>query len=124
MPYLKALNIRNLPELSERPEMPMDYFVKGLAAMFVDFINKERKPSLTTVALGAPLYRDIHISTHHIVHTPASDFLRFREYHIDYNYRSPAGVSPVLSEVIKGAASTCERRWYSEYCLYTTCWLG
>ena len=103
--------------------MPMDYFVKGLAAMFVDIINKGRKPTLTTVALGAPLYTDLHIGTHHIVHTPVSDFLRFRMYHIDYNYRSSAGVSPVLSEIIKGATSTYEKSSYPKHFL-DNYWLG
>ena len=123
MPYLKALNIRNLPELTGRAAMPMDYFVKGLAAMFVDIISKGWKPTLTSVALGAPLYRDIVIGTHHIVHTPVSDLLCFRIYHIDYHYRSPAGASPVLSETVKGAASTCEESSYTRQFL-SMYWLG
>ena len=117
MPCLEALNIRNLPELTGRTTFPIDYFVKGLASRFVDIINKEQKPTLTTVALGAPLYSDIHIGTYHIVHTRASDFLRFRMYHVDYSYRSSVSVSPVLSEVIKGAASTCEESLYPKHFL-------
>lgn len=61
MPSLETLHIRNLPEMERRAAMPMDYFVKGLAAMFVDIVNKKPEPSLLKIiALGAPLYRDIN----------------------------------------------------------------
>lgn len=53
--------------------MPMEYFVKGLAAMFVDIVIKKPEPSLLkTIALGAPLSKDINIGTHHVHHTPVS----------------------------------------------------
>ena len=104
--------------------MPMDYFVKGLAAMFVDVANKKgRLYSLRTIALGAPLYRDLHIGTHHVVHTDLSDFLRFRVYDIDYNYPSPMGTSPVLREIVKGAADTSEEQLYEAH-LLDNYWLG
>ena len=54
MPQLEVLNVRNLPELTGRTVMPMDYFVKGLATMFVDIVSKNQKSTLTTIALGAP----------------------------------------------------------------------
>lgn len=124
MPYLKVLNIRNLPEISGRSAMPMDYFVKGLAAMFVDIVNKKRKSTLLkTVAIGAPLYRDVYIGTHHVVHTAVSDFLRFRIYNIDYDYPSPSGLSPVLSKICKGAASSSEDEFCHSHLLHNY-WLG
>ena len=105
MPYLEVLNIRNLPEISVKTAMPMDYFVKGLAATFVDIVNKERKSTLLKiVALGAPLYTDMKIGTHHIVHTDVSDLVRLRVYSVDYDYPSPSGLAPVLSQIVKGAA--------------------
>ena len=98
MPDLEVINIRNLPLLNARLAIPhMDYFVKSLAAMFVE-----------TVALGAPLYKDVNIGTHHVAHTPVSDFLRFRVYNVDYNYPSPSGLSTVLSELAKGAAVSAD----------------
>ena len=104
--------------------MPMDYFVKGLAAMFVDIVNKKQDSvRLKTIALGAPLYRDIYIGTHHVEHTTVSDFLRFRVYKIDHNYPSPRGLSPVLSEIGKGAARNTEEESYHTHLLYNY-WLG
>ena len=124
MPGLEALNIRNLPEISGRPAMPMDYFVKGLAAMFVDVANIARRLCpLGTIALGAPFYRDIDIGTHHVVHTDLSDFLRFRVYDVDYNYPSRMGMSPVLREIVKGAANTSEEQFDHERLLLNY-WLG
>ena len=101
MPNLTVLNIRNLPQFSGRVVLPMDYFAKGLAASFVDIVNLEQKSTLTTIAIGALLYRDLNIGTHHVVHTAVSDLIRFRVYNIGYDYQSPSGVSPVLSEVVK-----------------------
>lgn len=73
MPLLETPNIRNLPEMERRAAMPMEYFVKGLAAMFVDIVIKKSEPSLLkTIALGAPLSKDINIGTHHVLHTPVS----------------------------------------------------
>lgn len=104
--------------------MPMDYFVKGLAAMFVDIVNKKPEPSrLKTIALGAPLYRDINIGTHHVLHTPVSDLITFRVYSIDYNYSSPSGLSPVLSQIVKGAADSSEGDLYPPDLLHDY-WLG
>lgn len=110
MPDLEVLVIRNLPELKDGiSAMPMEYFVKGLAAMFLDVVNKKTKSaSFKTIALGAPLYRDVNIGTHHVVHTPISDFLRFRVYNIDYEYPSPSGLSTVLSQVVTGAALSAD----------------
>ena len=106
MPCLEVLNIRNLPQLSARLPMPhMDYFVKSLATMFVDTVNKKRESTfIKTIALGAPLYRDLLIGTYALTDTVLSDFLRFRVYSVDYNYPLPNGLSTVLSEVAKGAA--------------------
>ena len=123
MPCLEALNIRNLPEITGEVAMPMDYFVKGLAAMFVDIANKQREPTLKTIALGAPLYRDIYIGTHHVAHTSVSDLLRFRVYSMDYDYLSPSGPSPVLSQFVIGAADSSEEATYPDHLLYDY-WLG
>lgn len=103
--------------------MPPQYFVKGLATMFVDIANAKRKSTLKYIALGASLYRDFAIGTHHVVHTALSDFLRFRVYSIDYNYPSPSALSPVLSEVITGAASSSEDESYFSH-FSADYWLG
>lgn len=110
MPCLEVLNIRNLPQLSARLPMPhMDYFVKSLATMFVDTVNKDRESTfIKTIALGAPLYRDLLIGAHALPDTVLSDFLRFRVYSVDYRYPSPTGLSTVLSEVAKGAAVSAD----------------
>ena len=124
MPRLEVLNIRNLPEISGRVAMPMDYFVKSLAAMFVDVANKEGRPdSLRTIALGAPLFRDLRIGTHHVVHTDLSDYLRFHVYNIDYTCPSPISASPVLREIVRGAAHTSEEQ-ICEAHLLDGYWLG
>ena len=123
MPCLETLNIRNLPEIKGRPMMPIDYHVKGLAAMVVDFANERRNSTLKTIAIGAPFYRDIYIGTHHVVHTPVSDLLCLRVYSINYNYRSPSGLSPVLSQIIKGAVYSSEEELYPKHLLYDY-WLG
>lgn len=126
MPKLKILVIRNLPELKGGiSAMPMDYFAKGLATMFLDVVSKKRKSTFfKTFALGAPLYRDINIGTHHVDHTPVSDFLRFRVYNVDYNYPSPNGLSTVLSEVAKGAAVSVDELLMQELLLMNDYWLG
>lgn len=124
MPHLQVLNIRNLPILSDNCAMPMDYFVKGLAAMFVDIVNKKRKStSFEIIVLGAPLYRDVRIGTHHVAHSPVSDFLRFRAYNVDYKYPSPSGLTTVLSEVVKGAAISSDEALKHKHLLYFY-WLG
>ena len=127
MPRLETLNIRNLPVIKGRPKrrptMPMDYYVKGLAAMIVDIATEGRKSTLKTIAIGAPFYRDIYIGTHHITHTPVSDLLSLRVYSIGYNYQSPSGLSPVLSQIIKGAAYISEEELYPKDLLYDY-WLG
>ena len=125
MASLEVLNIRNLPQLSAKLAMPhMDYFVKSLAAMFVDIVNKDWKSALLkTIAIGAPLYKDVKIGIHHLTHTPVSDFLRFRVYSVDYKYPSPSGLSTVLSEVAKGAAVTAEEAFKHEM-LLNNYWLS
>ena len=123
MPCLKALNIRNLPEIKGSPIMPMDYYAKGLAAMVVDIANTTRKSTLKTIAIGAPFFRDLYIGTLHVTHTPVSDLQLLRVYSIDYNYPSPSGPSPVLSQIIKGAAYITEDESYPKDLLYDY-WLG
>ena len=124
MPQLQVLNIRNLPILSGNCAMHMDHFVKGLAAMFLDVVNKKKTSTLfETIAVGAPLYRDINIGTHHVAHTPASDFLRFRVYKVDYRYPSPSGLSTVLSEIAKGAAISADEGFAHNH-LLDYYWLG
>ena len=124
MTSLEAFNIRNLPEISGKVAMPMDYFVKSLAAMFVDVAGKAERPdSLRTIAIGAPLYQDLHIGTHHVIHTDLSDYLRFRVYDVDYNYPSRMGRSPTLREIVRGAANTSEEQFSHESLLYSY-WLG
>ena len=125
MPKLEVLSIRNLPEIRGGiSTLLMDYFVKGLAAMFLDIVNKKRKStSIKFIALGAPFYRDVNIGTHHVDHTSVSDLLRFRVYSIDYNYPSPSGLSTVLSEVVKGAAVSADETFPYEY-LLNNYWLG
>ena len=124
MPHLETFNIRNLPAISGSVAMPMDYFVKGLAVMFVDVANKGRiLCPIGTIALGAPFYRDIDIGTHHVVHTDLSDYLRFRVYGVEYNYPSRMGRSPILREIVKGAANTSEEQFSHENLLYSY-WLG
>lgn len=125
MPNLELLNIRNLPTLKDRISViPTDYFVKGLAAMFLDAVNKKRKSaSFRTIALGSPLYRDMKVGTHHVAHTRVSDFLRFRVYNVDYAYPSPSGLSTVLSELVKGAVINDHEAFTHEY-LLNDYWLG
>lgn len=125
MPNLELLNIRNLPTLQDRISViPTDYFVKGLAAMFLDAVNKKRtSASFRTIALGSPLYRDMKVGTHHVAHTCVSDFLRFRVYNVDYAYPSPSGLSTVLSELVKGAVINDDETFTPEY-LLNDYWLG
>lgn len=125
MPDLEVLNIRNLPPLNARLAIShMDYFVKYLAAMLVDIVSKMRESNLLkTVALGSPLYKDVKVGTHHVAHTPVSDFLRFRVYNVDYNYPSPSGLSTVLSEVAKGAAVSADEAFTYQH-LLRDYWLG
>lgn len=53
--------------------MPMEHFVKGLAAMLVDIVIKRSELSLLKIiALGALLSKDINIGTHYVLHTPVS----------------------------------------------------
>ena len=123
MPRLETLNIRNFPEIKGRPTIPGSYFAKSLAAMIVDIANERRKSSLKIIAIGAPFYRDIYMGTHHINHTSVSDLLSLRVFSIDYNYLSPSGLSPVLSQIIKGAAYISEEELYPKDLLYDY-WLG
>lgn len=129
MPHLEMLNIRNLPVLNGNCVIPMDYFVKGIAAMFLDVVNKEKMStssgttSLDTIALGATFFRDVNIGTHHVAYDLVSDFLRFRAYNIDYKYPSPSGLSTVLSEVAKDAAYDDDEVFPHDY-LFNYYWLG
>lgn len=103
--------------------MPMEYYVKGLATMVVDIANATRKSKLKTIAIGAPFYRDLYIGLHHAIRTPVSDLLSLRVYSVDYNYQSPSGPSPVLSQIIKGAAYSSEDELYPKD-LLNDYWLG
>ena len=123
MPRLEVLNIRNLPQIKGMPTTPMDYYVKGLAAMVVDIANEWQISTLKTIAIGAPFYRDIYIGTRHVIHNPVSDLLRLRVYSIDYNYLSPSSPSPVLSQTITGACYSSEEELYPTDLLYDY-WLG
>lgn len=119
MSSLEVLNVRNLPESYH---LAMPYFVvKNFAARLVDIVKQNRQSTLLkTVALGALLYKDVHIGTHHLTHTPLSDFLRFRVYSIDYNYPSPTAV---LTEVINGAAISSDEA-FRHTKLLKYYWLG
>ena len=122
MPHLEAFNIRNLPAISGSVAMPMDDFVKGLAAMFIDVTDKEKRLCpVGTIALGAPFYRDIDIGTSHVEDTELSDYLRFRVYDVDYNH--PSGGPPILCEIVKGAAETSEEQFPYDDLLYSY-WFG
>ena len=124
MPHLEAFNVRNLPAISRSVAMPMDYFVKSLAAMFVGVANEAmRQFPIGTIALGAPFYRDIDFGTHHVVHTVLSDYLRFRVYDVDYNHPPRMGEPPILREIVQGAANTSEEESPYEELLFSY-WLG
>ena len=123
MPRLETLNIRNSPEIKGRLTIPEGYYAKSLAAIIVDIANERQESTLKMIAIGAPFYRDIYMGTHHINHTPVSDLVSLRVFSIDYNYLSPSGLSPVLSQIIKGAAYISEEELYPKDLLYDY-WLG
>ena len=115
MPKLRTLHIRNLPKtaLTELC-LPTDYLVRGIASAILDAYARgklsNRRKSLTTIALGAPLYRDIHIGSNHFPKDPTRDFLQLRVYHVDYEYQSAIGPLPTVTQVAQGTAddaTTC-----------------
>lgn len=115
MPKLQTLHFRNLPKTSlTEIYLSTDHLVKGIASTILDAYARgkvsNRPKSLTTIALGAPLYRDIHIGSNHFPKDPTRDFLQLRVYHVDYKYQSAIGPLPIVTQVAKGtadAATTC-----------------
>ena len=115
MPKLRTLHLRNLPTTNVTESfLPTDYMVKSLASALLDSYARTKPSSLpkplTTIALGHPLYRDIHIGSNHFPSDPIRDFLQLRVYHVDYRYRSVLGPSPTVTQVAKGTAddaTTC-----------------
>ncbi len=110
MPKLRTLHFRNLPKiaLTEICLLPTDYLVKGIASAILDSYAhgklSNRRGSLATIALGAPLYRDIHIGSNHFPNDLSRDFLQLRVYHVDYKYQSAIGPLPIVTQVAKGTA--------------------
>lgn len=80
--------------------------IKGLANAVLDVFNcgnsSIRQNSLTTIALGAPVYRDIHMGSNCFPSDPVRDYLQLRVFHVDYGYQSVLGPSPVVTQVAKG----------------------
>ena len=115
MPKLRTLHLRNLPKTDLTACcVPIDYMVKGFASAFLELdtggIPFKHQNSLNTIALGAPVYRDLHIGSNHFPRDPVQDFLQLRVYHVDYKYQSVIGPSPTVTLVAKGTAddaTTC-----------------
>lgn len=116
MPKLRTLHLRNLPRTDLTASfLATDYMVKGLASSVLDLYaggkpSKGQK-SVTTIALGAPIYRDTHIGSNYFPSDPVRDYLQLRVYHVDYKYQSAIGPSPTITQVAKGTAydaTTCQ----------------
>lgn len=114
-PKLRTLHLRNLPKTDLTSSfLPTDDIVKSLAFAIQDMYSRGKPPNrqmaLTTIALGAPLYRDIHIGSNHFPSEPVRDYLQLRVYHVDYKCQSVLGPSPTVTQVAKGTAddaTTC-----------------
>ena len=115
MRKLRTLHFRNLLKTDLTTSfLPTEYMVKGLASALLDVYVGDSpsngQKSLTTVAFGAPVSRDIHIGSNHFPSDPVRDFLQLRVYHVDYKYQSVLGPSPTVTQVAKGianGATTC-----------------
>ena len=115
MPKLRTLHIRNLPPTElNKSYLPTDYMIKGLAYAVLDAFtcgnSSTRQKSITTIAVGAPVYRDIHIGSSCLPSNLVRGFLQLRVYHVDHEYQSILGPSPVVTQVAKGTAddaTTC-----------------
>lgn len=82
--------------------------VKSLASAIMDKYPPGKSSTcqkpLTTIAIGAPVYRDIHIGSNHFPRDSGRDFLQLRVYHVDHQYQSVLGPSPIVTQVAKGTA--------------------
>lgn len=115
MKTLRTFHIRNLPEIDfNETYLPIVYAVQSLAKLIADILASGKKsdhlPLLDTIALGAPVYRDIHVGSNHFPSESVRNFLQLRVYHVDYGYQSVLGPSPTVTEVAKGTAddaTTC-----------------
>lgn len=115
MPKLRTLHFRNLPKTDLTTSfIPNDYMLKSFVSAFLGLDaggkRSKRQKLLTTIAIGAPVYRDIHIGSNHFPSDPARDFLQLRVYHVDYKYQSVIGTSPTITLVARGTAddaTTC-----------------
>ena len=107
LPKLRTLHLRNLPKLDLTTSyLPTDYLVKGIASnmldRYADGNPSNRRNSLITIALGAMLYRDVHIGSNYFPSDPVHDYLQLRVYHVDLSYQSVLGPSPTVTQVAKG----------------------
>ena len=126
MRKLRTLHLRNQPKTDlTKAFLATNYIVKGLASSILDWYAggkpSEGHKSLTAIALGAPVYRDLHIGSNHFPRDPVQDFLQLRVYHVEYKYQSVIGPSPTVTLVAKGTAddaTTClDKEFLHEYWL-------
>ena len=109
MQELQHFHIRNMPEMEDSNDpSPVDYALKCSAVSFVDAVSSAMPPGalpqLKTFAIGASLYKDVHVGAGEF-YDPLADFLRIRIYHVDFCYPSPVGPSTVVSLMAKGTSS-------------------
>ena len=107
LPKLRTLHLRNLPQIGLTTfYLPIDYLVKGIASNVLDsYANSNPfncRNSLIKIALGASIYRDVHIGSNHFPSDLARDYLQLRVYHVDFNNQSVLGPSPTVAQVAKG----------------------
>ena len=129
-PWLRTLNIRNLPEMNGLLTcMSVDQLIKGLASSFVESLVKARKihptdqkkttsgyhPLLENIAFGALTYRDVWDGTTVDRGSATDDFLRLRTYSIEYHKSKDGVVAPLLTLFAKGFTGE-----FQGFCDYTT----
>ena len=122
MKKLKHLSIRNMPQMASTLGPTPEFLLKSLANIFVDIVNLHKPsgcgPLLRTLAIGAPLYRDVRVGTNHfsnnLVYDPSVEFLQFRIYQVDYNYESLQPLATAVSLIAKGTPDDAWRLGRSE----------
>ena len=82
--------------------------VRGIASGIVDVYARsgtsDHRRSLTTIALGTPVYGDIHIGSNHFPRDPVRDFIQLRVYRVDCRCPSALGSMDRVTQVAEGTA--------------------
>ena len=138
LPNLQILNIRNLPEMNGNVTViSADTLVKGIALKWVEeliyasLFHRESlenyggsgdPPSLSILALGSLMYRDLWNGAHVYDNYVWKDFQTLRLFPIDYRRNSAGDWAPILTHLSTGSTKVNEHP-YRDISILEPYWL-